>query len=121
MASFFVVSNYGCLFAYFLDLYMSFILFMGLFVPQPHDQYFYLYNAPLRSLFGIDPKSNEKTLARCDSSELSFHNDLITISPPTHFGSSIVLLRIRGAPPCGIICLACIWRCVYVVLVIYYF
>ena len=57
-----------------------------------HYTYFIL-NAPLGSLFGIAPKTDEKTLARCKLNKLSFHNEGLPISPPTpgnyrgaHFG-----------------------------------
>ena len=47
-----------------------------------HYTYFIL-NAPLGSLFGIAPKTDEKTLARCKLNKLSFHNEGLPISPPT--------------------------------------
>ena len=45
--------------------------------------FFKKINAPLGLLFGIAPKTNEKTLARCKPNKLSFQNEGLPISPPT--------------------------------------
>ena len=69
-----------------------------------------LTNAPLGSLFGIAPKTDEKTLARCKFNDPSFHHEMLIYLTlfahirVTHFSSIMLIASNLGSV------LSCIWR-----------